>query len=290
MELPSLGENCSENSCKQLDFLPMKCDACFKIFCKDHIHYELHRCTESYKKDNQVPVCPLCNKPIPVKPNQLPDIAVNEHIDSDCQSDPAKERRGKVYSNRCSSKGCKQRELIPVSCDKCHKNFCLRHRHESDHDCKGFEDSGRGVSKAAAAAASRQQNATSKKPQAGGSKPVHSNNPKQTVLTGIGRELDSARRGRSNNSTASSPAAVQGGMSEDEALARAIQLSMAEGNQAPAPPKNKPTSQQEEDDLALARAIAASEQEERRQRQRRQQPPRPQSQDSSKEKSSCEVS
>lgn len=40
-------------------------------------------------------------------------------------------------------------QLIPVNCDKCHQNFCLKHRHELDHQCKGFEDTGRGVSRAA---------------------------------------------------------------------------------------------------------------------------------------------
>lgn len=44
-------------------------------------------------QDNQVPVCPLCNTPIPVKAGELPDVRVGQHIDSDCQSDPAKERR-----------------------------------------------------------------------------------------------------------------------------------------------------------------------------------------------------
>jgi len=40
-----------------------------------------------------VPVCPLCNKPIPLKKGEVPDVVVGRHIDSDCQSDPAKERR-----------------------------------------------------------------------------------------------------------------------------------------------------------------------------------------------------
>ena len=44
-------------------------------------------------QDNQVPVCPLCNTPIPVKKGELPDVRVGEHIDNDCQSDPAKEKR-----------------------------------------------------------------------------------------------------------------------------------------------------------------------------------------------------
>lgn len=32
------------------DFLPMKCDACQEIFCKDHVTYANHKCTSSYKK------------------------------------------------------------------------------------------------------------------------------------------------------------------------------------------------------------------------------------------------
>ena len=38
-------------------------------------------------------MCPLCNTPIPVKKGELPDVRVGEHIDNDCQSDPAKEKR-----------------------------------------------------------------------------------------------------------------------------------------------------------------------------------------------------
>lgn len=50
-------------------------------------------------QDNQVPVCPLCHKPIPLKKGELPDTVVGRHIDSDCQSDPAKERRKVCYDN-----------------------------------------------------------------------------------------------------------------------------------------------------------------------------------------------
>ncbi|XP_036408894.1 AN1-type zinc finger protein 2A-like [Megalops cyprinoides] len=135
MEFPDLGEHCSEKSCKRLDFLPMKCDACEEIFCKDHITYANHKCTSSYKKDVQVPVCPLCNTPIPIKRGEMPDIKVGEHIDRDCQSDPAQRKR-KIFTNKCSKGGCKQKEMIRVTCDQCHLNFCLKHRHPLDHDCK----------------------------------------------------------------------------------------------------------------------------------------------------------
>lgn len=44
-------------------------------------------------QDIQVPVCPLCNTPIPVKRGEMPDIKVGEHIDRDCKSDPAQRKR-----------------------------------------------------------------------------------------------------------------------------------------------------------------------------------------------------
>lgn len=83
-----------------------------------------------------MPVCPLCNTLIPVPRNQLPDLTVGAHIDNDCQSDPAKTRR-KAYTNKCSNKGCKIKEIVPVLCPECTLNFCLKHRHTTDHKCQG---------------------------------------------------------------------------------------------------------------------------------------------------------
>ncbi|XP_046687484.1 LOW QUALITY PROTEIN: AN1-type zinc finger protein 2B-like [Homalodisca vitripennis] len=136
MEFPHLGKQCAESSCQKLDFLPVKCDACEKIFCHEHMSYMGHNCASAYKKDVQVPVCPLCNKPIPVRRGESPDIAVGAHIDTDCQSDPAKNKR-KVFTNKCSMKGCKGKEIVTVVCNECSLNFCLRHRHTADHKCQG---------------------------------------------------------------------------------------------------------------------------------------------------------
>lgn len=292
MEFPDLGQHCSVGTCKQLDFLPMKCDSCHKIFCNDHFSYAKHECPEAYRKNNQVPVCPLCNTPIPVKRGEAPDLLVGQHIDNDCQSDPAKQKR-KIYTNKCNVKGCKQKELIPVSCDRCQLNFCLRHRLESDHDCKGFEGSGRAVSSAATAAVNRSK--------AGGSRqdngPFKSSKakPQQTHMAAAGKDLDRERRARqaqSSGAGAGSTRSMQGGMSEDEALARALALSamdsqppQAQGQRTRSTPQSDDQKRQEEEDLALARALQASEEESRpRQRQATQR------QTSDKEKSSCAMS
>ena len=53
-------------------------------------------------QDVQVPVCPLCNTPVPVRRGEMPDVVVGEHIDRDCKSDPAQRKR-KVGTQRSPS-------------------------------------------------------------------------------------------------------------------------------------------------------------------------------------------
>lgn len=156
MEFPHLGQHCSEPTCNRLgetqkreisqpgssgqqliklifrvDFLPVKCDSCDKVFCASHYNYDRHNCPGAYKKNVQVPICPLCREPVPTPPGVEPDVTVGQHIDQQCKSESKK-----IYTNRCHAKGCKRKELIPVKCSACHVNFCLRHRHTSDHDCQ----------------------------------------------------------------------------------------------------------------------------------------------------------
>lgn len=191
MELPHLGEHCSEKTCNRLDFLPLKCDACDSIFCTDHISYVSHSCPSAYKKDIQVPVCPMCNVPIPFKRGEPPDLAVGKHIDNDCQADSSKDRR-KVFTNRCSAKGCKIKEIVRVDCSECGRNFCLKHRHPTDHNCVGKAEATR----------LKRLEVLNKQSQSGNSSKNNAANPSRSFRN------------------------LQGGMSEDEALARALQASM----------------------------------------------------------------
>uniref|UniRef100_A0A1Q3F2X5 Putative an1-type zinc finger protein 2b n=1 Tax=Culex tarsalis TaxID=7177 RepID=A0A1Q3F2X5_CULTA len=193
MEFPHLGKHCSEKYCHKLDFLPMKCDACGEIFCSEHFSYQTHSCLSAARKDVQVPVCPLCSEPVPTPRDVSPDVTVGAHIDQFCRSE-----RKKIYTNRCTYRNCKKKELIPVSCTVCRANFCLKHRHTTDHDCPG---TGKPVvapifSKTAQAALQRQQQ-------------------RQPAPLPV----------RAGTNVV---AAIQGTMSEDEALARALALSMQE--------------------------------------------------------------
>lgn len=61
---------------------------------------------------------------------------MNVISDNYCESDKAKNRR-QIFVNRCSLKGCKGKEVIPVVCNECTLNYCLKHRHPTDHQCEG---------------------------------------------------------------------------------------------------------------------------------------------------------
>ncbi|XP_071418012.1 AN1-type zinc finger protein 2B isoform X3 [Pithys albifrons albifrons] len=250
MEFPDLGAHCSWPACQRLDFLPLKCDACEQIFCTDHIAYAQHACTSAYKKDVQVPVCPLCNTPVPVRRGEMPDVVVGEHIDRDCKSDPAQRKR-KIFTNKCLKPGCKQKEMMKVICDQCHKNYCLKHRHPLDHDCSG---AGRPLSKAGHAAVTRAQASSSKIVTASSSGAAQSADSSSSPASARG-----GRAAASQTHSMSPPSVMlQNGLSEEEALQRALEMSLAESPHSSVQP---PSSTQEEEDLALAQALSASEAE-----------------------------
>ncbi|NXR78441.1 ZFAN1 protein, partial [Pycnonotus jocosus] len=84
------------------DFLPFVCDGCSGIFCLQHRSRDAHGCPEVNIKNSSV------------KPDQH-------------------------RSYPCSYKDCNGKELLPVLCPYCEKHFCLRHRHQSDHECEKLD-------------------------------------------------------------------------------------------------------------------------------------------------------
>merc|ERR1719500_1458330 len=230
----------------------MKCDACSRLFCKDHLLYDDHTCSGKYKKDIQVPVCPLCSAPIPIARGAVPDLAVSAHIDQGC---PAVKH----------GKQCKKHELVACICSACQTNFCLAHRHPTDHDCKGAQPA---ASRAAAAVASRapqqqqQRSSQSKvtdfftgpfRPTAAGPRAA---NPSPAAAAALNRQA-----GRGSTPGRPLMARQVNGMSEDEALAAAMAASLVTsgGEQQGGGAVGGQGLSQEEEDLALARALQESE-------------------------------
>lgn len=103
----SLGDHCEFEECKQIDFLPFKCDACEKVrpslpavhrpvvytlglrgnngmfaeqvFCLAHRKYSSHSCKKAGEKETQTIICPLCAKAIKLLPDQDANAAFERH-------------------------------------------------------------------------------------------------------------------------------------------------------------------------------------------------------------------
>ncbi|KAH8266635.1 hypothetical protein KR018_004800 [Drosophila ironensis] len=225
MEFPHLGQHCSEPTCNRLDFLPVKCDSCDKVFCASHYNYERHGCPGAHRKNVQVPICPLCREPVPTPPGVEPDVTVGQHIDQQCKSESKK-----IYTNRCHAKGCKRKELIPVKCSQCQLNFCLRHRHTSDHNCQPPAPAPSSSSSSSVSGAWQSIFKT----------------PATDARSKAAQAAEKRRQGKPSSSSAGSSNTrprpvqatqvqnIQGNMSEDEALARALALSIMEQDNAAA--------------------------------------------------------
>ncbi|CAG8737325.1 22498_t:CDS:2 [Gigaspora margarita] len=134
MELLNIGRHCANPDCKQLDYLPVKCQYCKKDFCSEHSKPIEHNCNEAPTGDGErVPICPLCDAPVPIKRGEDPNIRMDQHIANGCHP-PAKTISTKPF-NACSFGKCKERVAVRMMCSGCGKNYCIKHRLGPDHMC-----------------------------------------------------------------------------------------------------------------------------------------------------------
>lgn len=178
----------------------------FLIFSSEHYSYFHHGCKNAKLKDNQVPVCPMCSKPVPAEKGRE-DFEVSRHIDQFCKTET------KIFTNQCTFGKCKKRELIPFKCSSCDKNYCLKHRYADVHECKGKTSTNQSQRNMLAwvSRISKLQN--------------------QIVSKKSYFYSEAALRRQQSNNRPSHARNVQGNMSEDEALARALEASMRESYQ-----------------------------------------------------------
>ncbi|KAI8375452.1 hypothetical protein BD560DRAFT_367855 [Blakeslea trispora] len=133
MEFPELGKRCTAKGCNLYDFLPYTCVNCNKVFCQDHFKLQAHQCPSLNDPsfDIRVPICPLCERPVPSKRGDDPNIRMNEHIQSNCTDLDSKP------NNTCRKRGCSTKLLVPMQCTECGLSYCVQHRLAVDHQCKG---------------------------------------------------------------------------------------------------------------------------------------------------------
>lgn len=108
-DLASIGQHCSLASCNRLDFLPVKCELCSRVFCKEHYSITSHNC-EKFTS----PTSETSQEAQPSKPYE---------------------------SFPCSFEGCSIRERVQVTCEFCSKDFCMKHRLQVDHKCSKLSSS-----------------------------------------------------------------------------------------------------------------------------------------------------
>ncbi|XP_073535605.1 AN1-type zinc finger protein 1 isoform X1 [Phyllobates terribilis] len=99
-----IGQHCDVEHCGQLDFLPFVCDGCSQVFCLTHRSRDSHGCPEPTTGSSG----------------------------GGGQSDGS-------IQHPCTYAGCGGKELVEVLCPFCKKHFCLRHRHQPDHECDQLE-------------------------------------------------------------------------------------------------------------------------------------------------------
>lgn len=113
-----IGKHCQYEYCNQLDFLPFFCQSCKHTFCLDHRTESTHKCPEAGAWARRRREAELA------KPS----------------AGEGKRMRDFVQQKPCAAKECKTTvgtSLTPgVHCDKCNRNYCLKHRMAEEHDCK----------------------------------------------------------------------------------------------------------------------------------------------------------
>lgn len=79
MELLNIGRHCANPDCKQLDYLPLKCQHCQNYYCAEHSKPKQHSCPNQPSTEDgvRVPTCPICGAPVPVNRGEDPNIKVS---------------------------------------------------------------------------------------------------------------------------------------------------------------------------------------------------------------------
>lgn len=131
----NIGKHCSDSTCRQKDWLPVKCKYCSKVYCADHSSIGSHHCPQYEKEYRKVYVCPLCNKTLTINASLTVEENFSIHEAMDCQRDFQQNLQVLPHcpGNRCHAK---LTELNSYLCNRCQHKVCLKHRMPEDHRCR----------------------------------------------------------------------------------------------------------------------------------------------------------
>jgi hypothetical protein len=118
-DVEAIGAHCQMEYCRQLDFLPFRCESCRKTFCLDHRSEMAHKCEKeglwARQRAQRLNGGMSTSRTTSSKPNIL------------------------THEAQCPHPSCKtliDTPLTPgVHCQTCNRRYCLKHRMKEDHDC-----------------------------------------------------------------------------------------------------------------------------------------------------------
>ncbi|KAJ1829523.1 zinc finger, AN1-type domain [Coemansia sp. RSA 2599] len=99
-----------------------------------HGQVDKHKCSKKDEVvDRRVPECPICGKPVTLRPNDSADDAVARHIDSGCKS--GNNGNNPASRPKCAYNGCTDKSVVRTTCRFCSRPYCLQHRFGDVHGC-----------------------------------------------------------------------------------------------------------------------------------------------------------
>ncbi|KAI9710311.1 MAG: hypothetical protein M1820_002806 [Bogoriella megaspora] len=114
-DVDAIGAHCEMPFCRQLDFLPFRCESCKGKFCLDHRTESSHSCPKAGDWARQRREQSRSSTPSAPKPTIL------------------------NHEQQCSNPSCKTLINTPLTqgihCPNCNRQYCLKHRMREDHDC-----------------------------------------------------------------------------------------------------------------------------------------------------------
>eukprot|EP00928_Gymnodinium_smaydae_P067862 TRINITY_DN5085_c0_g1_i1.p2 TRINITY_DN5085_c0_g1~~TRINITY_DN5085_c0_g1_i1.p2 ORF type:complete len:206 (-),score=20.44 TRINITY_DN5085_c0_g1_i1:396-932(-) len=132
--LAEQGKQCSDPYCRQCDFLPLTCDGCKRVFCRDHFAYKAHDCPFQNAKDRRVIICSVCTCAVPYPAGEDEEVVLKNHL----ASGACRPALASAAKPRCPVKGCKEKltAINSFNCSTCSQRVCMKHRFEDQHECR----------------------------------------------------------------------------------------------------------------------------------------------------------
>ncbi|RMJ22209.1 Zinc finger protein [Aspergillus sp. HF37] len=118
-DLESIGRHCQFEFCRQLDFLPFRCESCRGTFCLEHRTESAHKCVREGEWARRQQQTPGNGAGLGAGKAEKPSI----HNTDQCAHVACK-----TLVNTLKDPG--------VTCPDCRGEFCLKHRLREEHDCR----------------------------------------------------------------------------------------------------------------------------------------------------------